>query len=65
MEKYDDVLRDFWNDYYKNEDKIKTILELDPSLAEYHTKHIDMIKPKFKKKQKANVWVKPNKDSLF
>jgi hypothetical protein len=57
-------LDEFWEDYYKNQNKLKGTLEYD-SLADYCSKAIEILKPKFKKKQKANIYVKPNGNELF
>jgi len=57
-------LDEFWEDYYRNQSKLKGIVEYD-SLADYCSKAIEILKPKYKKKQKANVFVKKNGKELF
>jgi len=55
---------EFWDDYYRNQSKLKGIVEYD-SLADYCSKAIQILKPKMKKKQKANLWIKPKDNQLF
>jgi len=55
---------EFWYDYYRNQSKLKGIVEYD-SLADYCSKAIQILKPKMKKKQKANLWIKPKDNQLF
>lgn len=55
---------EFWEDYYKSQSKLKSIVEYE-GLADYCSKAIEILKPKMKKKQKASVFVKPKGSSLF
>lgn len=55
---------EFWDDYYRNQSKLKGIVEYD-SLADYCSKAIAILKPKMKQKQKANIFVKKNGKELF
>ena len=57
-------LDEFWDDYYRNQSKLKGIVEYE-GLADYCSKAIEILKPKMKKKQKVNVWVKPKRNQLF
>ena len=55
---------EFWDDYYRNQSKLKAIVEYD-HLADYCSKAIEILKPKMKAKQKANIFVKKNGKELF
>ncbi len=55
---------EFWDDYYRNQSKLKAIVEYD-HLADYCSKAIEILKPKMKKKQKASKYIKPNGSELF
>ena len=57
-------LDEFWRDYYKNQSKLKAIVEYE-HLADYCSKAIEILKPKMKKKQKASKYIKPNGSELF
>ena len=57
-------LDEFWDDYYRNQSKLKGVVEYD-ALADYCSKAIEILKPKMKKKQKANIFVKKNGKELF
>ena len=57
-------LDEFWADYYRNESKLKTVVEYE-GLANYCSKAIEILKPKMKKKQKASKYIKPNGSELF
>ena len=54
----------FWDDYYRNQSKLKGIVEYD-HLADYCSKAIEILKPKMKAKQKASIFVKKNGKELF
>ena len=55
---------EFWDDYYRNQSKLKGIVEYE-GLANYCSKAIEILKPKMKKKQKASKYIKPNGSELF
>ena len=55
---------EFWDDYYRNQSKLKGIVEYE-GLADYCSKAIEILKPKMKAKQKANIFVKKNGKELF
>lgn len=58
-------LDQFWDDYYNNREKLKGYIEEWSLTPEHLGKGIEIIKPKYKKKQKASVFIKPNENSLF
>ena len=55
---------EFWDDYYRNQSKLKGIVEYE-GLADYCSKAIEILKPKMKAKQKASIFVKKNGKELF
>ena len=63
-EKSKKQMDEFWDDYYRNQSKLKGIVEYD-HLADYCSKAIEILKPKMKKKQKASKYIKPNGSELF
>ena len=52
-------LDEFWDDYYRNQSKLKGIVEYD-ALADYCSKAIEILKPKMKKKQKLRKLIQVN-----